>query len=80
MSLRGSATSKDIGELIHALAAKLAGFNSTLHQFQLPAVGTGSLKIPAFFGKQVHTWISFRSADHQLKANSVYTGLIEVRF
>ena len=42
------------------------------------AVGAGSLKIPAFFGKEVHTWISFRSADHQLKANSVYTGLIEV--
>lgn len=40
--------------------------------------GTGTLDVSFFSGKQVHTWISFRSADGMKSADSTYTGTILV--
>lgn len=40
--------------------------------------GTGTLDVSFFSGKQVHTWISFRSADGMKTADSTYTGTILV--
>ena len=40
---------------------------------------SGEMNIPEFWrDKELHTWISFRSVDFKLKANSVYTGVITV--
>jgi hypothetical protein len=37
------------------------------------------MKVPeAWRGDELHTWISFRSTDFKLKANSVYTGLVRL--
>ena len=40
--------------------------------------GESVLDLPYFSGKQVHTWISFRSPEGQLIADSTYTGIVEV--
>jgi hypothetical protein len=40
--------------------------------------GTGTLDVSYFSGKQVHTWISFRSADGVKTADSTFTGTILV--
>lgn len=40
--------------------------------------GTGTLDVSFFSGKQVHTWISFRSADGVKTADSTFTGTILV--
>ncbi len=39
--------------------------------------GEATLVVPAFAGKQVHTWISFIAADGEV-ATSVYTGAVAV--
>jgi hypothetical protein len=40
--------------------------------------GEFELDVPSFSGKQVHTWISFRSAKGKLTADSVYAGAVTV--
>jgi hypothetical protein len=40
--------------------------------------GVAELDTPQFSGRQVHTWISFRSPDGRLKADSFYTGMVTV--
>jgi hypothetical protein len=42
------------------------------------SAGTSLLNVPFFAGKDVHTWLSFRSPDGQYKADSVYTGTVMV--
>jgi len=37
-----------------------------------------TLEVAAFIGKEVHTWLSFRSADGQDYADSIYTGQLTV--
>jgi len=37
------------------------------------------LNVGYFSGKPVHTWPSFRSEDGRLAANSVYTGVVNIR-
>jgi hypothetical protein len=36
-------------------------------------------QIPSLAGKSVHTWMSFRSMDMRMIANSVYTGVVKVK-
>lgn len=38
----------------------------------------GRLEVPFFSGKEVHTWISFMSADGTMAAKSVYIGAVTV--
>ncbi len=40
--------------------------------------GIGMLDVSFFSGKEVHTWISFRSADGKLAADSIYIGSVLV--
>ncbi|MBI5373728.1 MAG: hypothetical protein HZA79_17010 [Sphingobacteriales bacterium] len=40
--------------------------------------GNDSLDVRFFSGKEVHTWISFRSADGKQSADSIYTGKLLV--
>ncbi|HEV8286381.1 MAG TPA: DUF6266 family protein [Chitinophagaceae bacterium] len=49
---------------------KLAGANR--------AAGTDSLNVPAFSGKQVHTWLAFISETGEDVATSIYTGVVTV--
>jgi hypothetical protein len=42
------------------------------------ATGSSELNVPYFAGKDVHTWMSFRSPDGTYKADSVYTGTVMV--
>lgn len=42
------------------------------------ASGESQLDVPYFSGKLVHTWISFRSPDGKLTADSMYTGTVQV--
>jgi hypothetical protein len=39
---------------------------------------TADLSVPYFSGKQVQTWIAFRSADSRSAADSIYTGAVLV--
>ena len=39
---------------------------------------TGELDLAYFSGKEVHTWVSFRSADGLRTADSIYTGMLRV--
>ena len=38
-----------------------------------------SLQTPYKKGEEVHTWISFRTGDFGMKANSVYTGVVKIK-
>ncbi len=40
--------------------------------------GSSELDVPHFSGKNVQTWMSFRSPDGSLTADSVYTGMVLV--
>lgn len=41
--------------------------------------GTASLEVPAFSGKEVHTWLSFQTEDQSFVATSLYTGAVQVQ-
>ena len=41
--------------------------------------GSASLEVPAFSGKEVHTWISFQTEDQTSVATSLYTGAVLVQ-
>jgi hypothetical protein len=42
------------------------------------SAATSLLNVPFYAGREVHTWLSFRSPDGEYKADSVYTGTVMV--
>ena len=40
--------------------------------------GQAELVTPFFSGEKIHTWVSFRSDDGELTADSIYTGIVEI--
>ena len=62
------------------LVAHCPELNQSVFTLEGPARSalTGSLNVPDFAGKEVHTWISFISADEKQVATSLYTGSMTV--
>ena len=53
-------------------------FNKSVYTLSGPdrSAGTGALSLPGFGGKDVHTWMSFISADGKEFSDSLYAGKV----
>lgn len=73
----GSARPTDKSILVvHCPALKQSLFTAT----GTPrSTGAASFNVPAFSGKQVHTWLAFISENGKEVATSVYTGMLNVQ-
>jgi hypothetical protein len=62
------------------LVAYCEAFNVSVFTLQGPdrSTGTGSLEMPEFSGQEVHTWLSFISADGKIVFDSTYIGAMKI--
>lgn len=72
----GNATSSDKAILV-AYCPEMGDFMFNVNGASRSA-GTDTLNVRFFTGKEVHTWISFRSENGKQSADSIYTGKVLV--
>jgi hypothetical protein len=55
-------------------------FDTAVYTLEGPdrSTGTGSLELPGFSGQEIHTWLTFVSADRTVVFDSEYTGKVTV--